>query len=428
MKKINLNPADKTLLFVGIIFLVALVMQLKYKGNLFFDGLFFCAEAALVGGIADWFAVTALFEKPWGFPYHTRILPRRREEFITACVKMVQQEFFRKKQLINRLKENAWQEKIILRLTEDNIIDNLKIYLWQLFRDYLIVKEWETYKQLIKDKFMIYIRNYEPCQLQELFIRYVQQDEHGKFMLTKLTEKLQSLLEDEDTVKRFEKILVDFQAKQLRNPLMSFLASIASSVGILDMNEAAKLLQQRISVLLKEFAEPDSVLRDQVLNVVREKIKIITETADFQNAFIDMREKLINDCGIEESIDRLFDTWIERLQAKPSVSEMQVIFDRILSDEIRKLVIKFQSDEVLQADIKELLYDVAAHGVLQAQAAVSTVVRTALMQMTEEQLNLIVRDKIEPDLIWIRINGSLVGAIIGLGLFTILTAIRGIMG
>src|SRR5438445_12547920 len=37
------------------------------------------AEASLVGGLADWFAVTALFRHPLGLPIpHTAIIPRTR--------------------------------------------------------------------------------------------------------------------------------------------------------------------------------------------------------------------------------------------------------------------------------------------------------------------------------------------------------------
>src|SRR5260370_8966004 len=38
------------------------------------------AEAALVGGLADWFAVTALFRQPLGLPIpHTAILPKNKD-------------------------------------------------------------------------------------------------------------------------------------------------------------------------------------------------------------------------------------------------------------------------------------------------------------------------------------------------------------
>ncbi len=38
------------------------------------------AEAAMVGGLADWFAVTALFRHPLGLPIpHTAIVPRNKD-------------------------------------------------------------------------------------------------------------------------------------------------------------------------------------------------------------------------------------------------------------------------------------------------------------------------------------------------------------
>ena len=97
------NKADKTLLAAFAIFVLALMTHLYRPGNRFAEGFLFCAEAALVGGIADWFAVTALFRKPLGFPYHTAILPRRRDAFVKASVTMVQKEFFSRRKIFRHL-------------------------------------------------------------------------------------------------------------------------------------------------------------------------------------------------------------------------------------------------------------------------------------------------------------------------------------
>lgn len=75
MSKKTWNKADRVLFFAFIVFLCALFLHLQMKTSVVVSGFLFCAEAALVGGIADWFAVTALFKKPLGFPYHTAILP-----------------------------------------------------------------------------------------------------------------------------------------------------------------------------------------------------------------------------------------------------------------------------------------------------------------------------------------------------------------
>ena len=51
-------------------------------------------EAAMVGGLADWFAVTALFRHPMGLPIpHTAIIPARRAKIIEGIVSMVEDEW-----------------------------------------------------------------------------------------------------------------------------------------------------------------------------------------------------------------------------------------------------------------------------------------------------------------------------------------------
>jgi len=51
-------------------------------------------EAALVGGLADWFAVTALFRHPLGLPIpHTAIIPSRRAKIIESITSIIQEEW-----------------------------------------------------------------------------------------------------------------------------------------------------------------------------------------------------------------------------------------------------------------------------------------------------------------------------------------------
>ena len=54
---------------------------------------------------------------------------------------------------------------------------------------------------------------------------------------------------------------------------------------------------------------------------------------------------------------------------------------------------------------------------------VGTVVRSVLSRLTDEQMNRLVYDKVEPDMLWIRMNGSIVGFGIGICLFFILQII-----
>src|SRR5881275_1744886 len=52
------------------------------------------AEASLVGGIANWFAVTALFRHPLGLPIpHTAIVPARKDRIGRSLGNFVQRNF-----------------------------------------------------------------------------------------------------------------------------------------------------------------------------------------------------------------------------------------------------------------------------------------------------------------------------------------------
>jgi uncharacterized membrane-anchored protein YjiN (DUF445 family) len=52
------------------------------------------AEAAMVGGLADWFAVTALFRHPLGLPIpHTAIIPRNKDRIGEALASFIRENF-----------------------------------------------------------------------------------------------------------------------------------------------------------------------------------------------------------------------------------------------------------------------------------------------------------------------------------------------
>ena len=58
----------------------------------------------MVGGIADWFAVTALFRHPLGIPIpHTAIVPARKDRIGTALGNFVQRNFLQREVVAQKL-------------------------------------------------------------------------------------------------------------------------------------------------------------------------------------------------------------------------------------------------------------------------------------------------------------------------------------
>ena len=63
------------------------------------------AEASMVGGLADWFAVTALFRHPLGLPIpHTAIIPERKDQFGRTLGEFVQDNFLSPDAIVERIR------------------------------------------------------------------------------------------------------------------------------------------------------------------------------------------------------------------------------------------------------------------------------------------------------------------------------------
>ena len=63
------------------------------------------AEAAMVGGVADWFAVTALFRRPLGLPIpHTAMIVERKDQFAATLGQFVQENFLNADVLAERIR------------------------------------------------------------------------------------------------------------------------------------------------------------------------------------------------------------------------------------------------------------------------------------------------------------------------------------
>ena len=60
-----------------------------YITDAWYDGLYWFVQSALIGSVADWFAVTALFRKPLGVSFHTELIPRNKNRLIEGIIRMV---------------------------------------------------------------------------------------------------------------------------------------------------------------------------------------------------------------------------------------------------------------------------------------------------------------------------------------------------
>lgn len=70
------------------------------------------AEAGMVGGLADWFAVTALFKYPMGIPIpHTAIIPNKKNQVAEALSEFVSENFLNARTITDKVMQAGIPEK-----------------------------------------------------------------------------------------------------------------------------------------------------------------------------------------------------------------------------------------------------------------------------------------------------------------------------
>ena len=98
---------------MAVLFLACSWWQSKGTALLWVGYVRAAAEAGMVGGLADWFAVTALFRHPMGIPIpHTAIIPRKKDQVADALSEFVSENFLN----AQTITEKAMQAEIPARL------------------------------------------------------------------------------------------------------------------------------------------------------------------------------------------------------------------------------------------------------------------------------------------------------------------------
>src|SRR6185295_18021525 len=94
--------ATGLLVLMGGIFLAASLLEAQHPWLGYIRA---TAEAAMVGGVADWFAITALFRHPLNIPIpHTAIIPSRKDRIGRSLGNFVQNNFLSREVLGAKLK------------------------------------------------------------------------------------------------------------------------------------------------------------------------------------------------------------------------------------------------------------------------------------------------------------------------------------
>ncbi len=417
------NKADAALISSTLFFLLSLYLHLHVPSAIWTDGLLMVSEAALVGGVADWFAVTALFRRPLGFPYHTAILPRRRDSFIHAIVVMVQKEFFSRRKIFRHIEKihlfPMLQEFLRKEATETRMTGTVLHFIRASF---LRKKNKKVIAYLAERLKGILLRE-DPSELMNRFDALFRTNEWDRKALVRISCLLAQEVSTEETRQSIRDGLAELEREKIGDGFLSRLLEVTNTVNL---DEGAELIQRHTCHVLNELGREYSPLQENAIALLHDCIGDLRQDAELLRLARELQERLACELPIEETLGRLFQGLRKHFQmdlqreVDPIAEHMPAFYTHlqsILHVEYQHMLFLIEERSELQKIITKVLYDLLARSALHAQTLVGVIVRNVLSRLTDEELNHLIYDKVEEDLLWIRVNGSLVGGCIGLLLF-----------
>ena len=381
------------------------------------------SEAALVGGVADWFAVTALFRKPLGFPYHTAILPRRRDSLIRAITVMVQKEFFSRRKIFRHIEKIHLLPMLQAFLHKKETEDQLTGTVLHFIRAAFLRKNNKKAITYLSARLKQLLLREDPSELMDRFAVLSTANGWDQQALSRIALLLAREVSSEETRQSIRDALAELEREKLGDGFLSRLLEVTNTVNL---DEGAELIQRHTCHVLAELGRDDSPLQKNAVVLMRDCLSELRQDAELMHLARQLQERLAYELPIDGTIARLFRGMRKHVQmdlkreVDPIAEHMPAFYTHlqtILHIEYQHMLLLVEERPELQKIIAKVLYDLLARSALHAQTLVGVVVSNVLSRLTDEELNHLIYDKVEEDLLWIRVNGSLVGGCIGLFLF-----------
>jgi len=426
MNKLTLRKKTNVIIFVSFIsILIFFPFQESFIGGLLFAAFI----AATIGGLADSFAVNALFGQPlkikWPSWMGTRIIARNRDRLISELVEMVEQELLSTEMINKQLKHYDASKTVMSYLQSHDGKKQLKLAIHTLLSDLLKVTNPVVLKQGIVRFAEQGAGSIPFSSLLRQVLQWGLHQGYDESVVTVAVKQLSHFIETD----RCRHILAQFIAKALltyeqnkkgrqfvngvaglnAEELSEKVQSIALKY-LEQLNDVHHPLRTKISELLQGYVDQlqsDEAVQLKVDEIFRSFIKYATNAWITQEKIASIITSLIAQLEEREQSSSVLD-WVDQ--------KLQHIIDALNGDE-RRL-------EQLNVYIRTAMTTFVERN----HRYIGGVVRQKLDSFSEQELIELVQEKAGKDLQYIRINGIVIGAFIGIVLFLIHRVIGGIIG
>jgi len=396
-KRNNTKTANITLGGITLGFFLSYPFHAGFVGGLISSG----CSAGVIGGLADWFAVTALFRRPLGIRpgkiIRTEIIPQNRERIFAALTDMVQNELLSQDVLQRKL--SAWDfSGVLLRILGNQEVKlSVGPLLTNLTQDIAKYMEQEAFTQIIQGSLE---ENIDHLNLSQTLAEVLEFSiDHGEVdqVLTVICRAINDYVEQ----------------PEVKVALMNTMEAALTRYG--ENNPTRKMV-------VKFLPEP-SVLAHSLQE--KAKMALLDGTVEqwFKDYLLRMALELKTKSSMQERLNQFFlnslKEGLENAAVKQEIPSVIGYFMGDLENNWEEYLERLEHNRSLRLKVDENVKLFLGKQIGLHHTAIGRLVHDGLDPLTDDKLVALIEDKAGNDLQMIRINGSVVGGLAGMLIYVI---------
>lgn len=415
------RKANITLAVVFLFFLGMAVLEYFQPGRLGIRLLFFVSEAALVGGVADWFAVTAIFKKPLGWGYHTALIPRNRERVIEAVAAIVQKELLNMNIIRKKIEGISFSVKIISAVERAGGSEYLTEKALSYLRSFALKKDPSQLAERLAGFIRDEAKTWNLAPKLAGISEWVEKRGYVDKGLDLLAEELLVKAASEETREIIHEYLRELKREKTANSGMLFnlIVGFAEMSDGLNLEEAAAACQLELGRTLDGLKDPADPLRLKLKNIILRKTRELEKDAAYHSRLEQWKDDILADAVFRNFLETVVAEFL-KAAAEPTASSAPNTLSHLLYPLIEKCWLSVRDNSELQVRVNAFLGDTICKMIQNEHDLIGSIVRETLNAYTDQDLNQFIEEKAGNDLQWIRINGSMIGGLVGFFLFLFL--------
>ncbi|GAB6556032.1 DUF445 domain-containing protein [Bacillus mobilis] len=391
---------------MGVGFAASIPFQGTVAGEIIQGGF----EAGLVGGLADWFAVTALFRHPMGIPIpHTALLPKNRKRVTKGLIHTLENEWLTKESITNKVKEMQLAQ-MVLQIAEREIqSDAVKKGIVTIAEKAIVTIDTEKLAVIIEKELKTYLHTINTSNILQVLVDQLVVQEYDEKTLDYILVKVKDWTAQDEAryqlgslgMKAMENIKVD--------GFLQF--TLKSFMNIVDEDKIGSILQKFIISNINSLQDADNSTRQLILSKIRQEIINVKENEALLQELENWKEKWIANWDATDKIKEMLEQVQQRAVTFVNNEEFA---DKYVIPFLQTQMNKIKEDEQTVQKIEEWLQKQVVTLVEKNHSKIGKLVQENLDKLDDKTLIEMIENNVGKDLQWIRVNGAVCGFMIGL--------------